>query len=152
MNRIVVSYFLILIIIFILTCKYFDEAPIIENFYENEPKISIEDLRVLSKVAHSFVNGEPLKLNYNVMTPQFYIGNKLFSAATINELKNMSADTTGTVAVFEDKSTIEMVNIMAKVPNDIVVQFGFGAPLGVASNPFNLTYIEEQWRSPPKLF
>jgi hypothetical protein len=146
MNKIVISYFLILIIIFILVDKYLNEAPIIEKFYENEPHISLEELRVLTSYAHSFINGIPFKVSPNIIAPKFYIGNRLIDFQTMNEIQTLVNHPNEPFHVFEDKTKLEVVSVLGGIPNDIVV--GNGGAITIPHNPLNFHFPTEVVRTP----
>ena len=73
MLNIYISYLLLIIYLLILIYKYFCEKSIIEKFQEL-PRINIDDLRILSKIAHSLVKGEPFKVIPRLVAPNFFIG------------------------------------------------------------------------------
>jgi hypothetical protein len=76
MLNIYISYFLLIIYLSILIFKYLCKKSIIEKFekFQELPKINIDDLRLLSKIAHSLVKGEPFKVIPRLVAPNFFIG------------------------------------------------------------------------------
>jgi hypothetical protein len=166
MDKIVISYFLIFLFIIILTYKYLNEAPIIEKFYEDEPKLSIEELRSLSTVAHSFVNGEPLKIPHNLLAPKFYIGNTLIDCKKIIEfyqgvittpqyqgdarwraevLRQGALLDPKKTGVFEDNSLdkLQINEPMSSVPE--AIKFSGDGSLNIGSEPLQLDLKVEDY-------
>ena len=82
MSKIYISYFLLLTYLSLLIFKYLCEKTIIEKFQEL-PQIDGNDLRLLSRLAHSFVKGEPFKVLNTFVAPNFFIGNRKLNLADI---------------------------------------------------------------------
>jgi hypothetical protein len=98
MSKIYISYFLLLTYLSLLIFKYLCEKTIIEKFQEL-PQIDGNDLRLLSRYAHSFVKGEPFKVNNPLSAPQFYIGTRKI---TIHDTPHISINGKKMFAPFEN--------------------------------------------------
>lgn len=105
-----VTYLLILIF------KYLCEKSIFEKF-QDLPQIDNNDLKLLTRLAHSFVKGEPFKINNPLSSQNFYIGNRLLN---LYDLPPPGGSANNFSSIWENFDLIEVMSKSARTKTNLV--------------------------------